>query len=331
MVTLELRDGSRIVGKDGTEHFKFHSEILGDFKLSAQQLTAIDFLPATNRVKVATSNRDEISADILTKDIEVDTSFGKISVPVGSLHRITILGPSIGRSRAGLVALWPAEGNGNPTVGDCPAIPMGPLGYGEGKKGQAFSFGGNGGYLLVHPDENLDFGKGDGFTFEFWMNPANVISEMLIFEFERDLGTSSGSDVGIQLGIHRLTTEGIGDGCLFLNIKDTEGGDHIFTSPPNLLKPGLWQHVALTYDKSSGVGAVYLNGKSIERVNLGVFTPQTSFQNLVIGARTTFNSPMYPGARYVGRLDEIAIYNRALSAEEVRAAYLEENGGDASE
>jgi hypothetical protein len=48
-------------------------------------------------------------------------------------------------------------------------------------------------------------------------------------------------------------------------------------APPGLpVVLGLWQYVALTYDKISGEAALYLNGNPITQNNLGSFTTQTA-------------------------------------------------------
>jgi len=49
-------------------------------------------------------------------------------------------------------------------------------------------------------------------------------------------------------------------GVLFASLKDTLGNGHGFNSPAGLLDTNNWQHVALTYDKSSGLAAIYYNG-----------------------------------------------------------------------
>ena len=46
----------------------------------------------------------------------------------------------------------------------------------------------------------------------------------------------------------------------------------------------VFQHVALTYDKTTGVAVLYRNGVVVATANLGVFTPQTSF-DLYLGKR----------------------------------------------
>jgi hypothetical protein len=322
---LELKDGSRVIGTSGMEYFKMHSEILGDIKLSPEQLTAIEFLAQSNRVQVVATNRDTLSGELDTREIRLQTSFGKISVPVNTVRHLSVTRQFTPRPTS-LVAFWPGNGNANDVIGNSPTVPVGPMRYVDGMREQAFFFSGDDAYLLVHPTPSLDVGKGDGFTFEGWINPSTVNADMLVFEFERELGTASGTDVGMELAIHRATQGGRGVGCLYSNIKDTEDAGHIFTSPPNLLVPGVWQHVALTYDKHTGTGGLYLNGKMVASANLGVFTPQTSFPNLLLGAKTTYNSERHPGNLFAGCLEEFGIHDRALSATEIQAIYDIENG-----
>ena len=96
-------------------------------------------------------------------------------------------------------------------------------------------------------------------------------------------------------------------------------------SPPGLVVSGVWQHVALAYDKASGLATIFLNGVVAAQTNLGSFAPQTTF-NLVLGARTTFGSASAPADRFWGMLDELSLYNRALTVSEVLRIY---NAGQA--
>jgi hypothetical protein len=109
------------------------------------------------------------------------------------------------------------------------------------------------------------------------------------------------------------------DGALYANVVDT-GGDvlaHEFSSSPGLIKPGVYYHVALTYDQASGVETLYLNGVMVAQENIGPITPLTSY-DLYLGRR-----PLTVGETYefTGELDEPALYNRALSAAELLAIY----------
>ena len=74
----------------------------------------------------------------------------------------------------------------------------------------------------------------------------------------------------------------------YANVVDTSGGTHIVQAPNGLLSTNHWQHVALTYDKSSGNAYIYLNGVAVVTNNIGTITPQTSTP-ANIGRRTPAN------------------------------------------
>lgn len=224
---------------------------------------------------------------------------------------------------SGIVAWWQAEDNALDAIGANNGTLMNGTGFTNGEVGMAFNLNGVNNYVLANPaSSNFDVGQGSGVTFEEWIKPTTVNAEELLFEYERALGTGSGSDVGIGFAIHANS-----GGILYANLTDTTGEAHEFISPAGLLSAGVWQHVVMTYDKASGIGAFYLNGLAITVTNLGTFTPQTSFTNLLLGARTTFNSVYSPGAVYSGALDEISLYDRALSSNEIAAIYLAGSGG----
>jgi hypothetical protein len=202
-----------------------------------------------------------------------------------------------------------------------------------GKVGRAFDLkngdGGDGGYqsrrssyLQIQTTPALDVGKGDGFTFECWIKPVSVTQQMLIAEYENVLGTYNGADVGIDFAIQPTSV-------LYANILDStpSHASHEISTPPNLLVADAWQHVALTYDKASGLAALYINGTVAVQSNLGSFTPQTSFAYLLIGGRTTYGSVSHPRCAFSGGINAIGIFNRALSALEIQAICTEQNHG----
>ena len=63
------------------------------------------------------------------------------------------------------------------------------------------------------------------------------------------------------------------------NIKDTSGNAHKFNTVNNLLKTNNFQHVALTYDKSSGNAVLYYNGVAVTNANFGSITPQNDLSD----------------------------------------------------
>ena len=220
---------------------------------------------------------------------------------------------------AGLISWWAAEGNANDALGTNNGTLSGGVGFTNGEVGQAFQFDGATGYVSVPASPSLDVGTNQGLTIEGWIKPADLATRPLA-EWN-DGANNLGSDFWIN---QPTGNDGGGPGCLFANIVDTSGAYHTITSSGNILAANALSHVALTYDKSSGSAALYLNGTSVASVNLGVFTPRTSY-NLYLGYRPP-TSP-YPVAYYSGLMDEMSLYGRALAGSEIQAIYNAGGGG----
>jgi hypothetical protein len=103
---------------------------------------------------------------------------------------------------------------------------------------------------------------------------------------------------------------------------DSTGSPHPLYSGPGLLTVSNFQHVAVTYDKGSGIGTLYINGTVVARANLGSFTPQTSYP-LYIGQSVEAGNL----AMYSGLIDEISVYGRALSPLEIRVIFASGHSG----
>jgi hypothetical protein len=127
------------------------------------------------------------------------------------------------------------------------------------------------------------------------------------------------------MGAHLWLSTGAvspGVGNLFANLKDIAGNDHYIFSEDGLITANHFQHVALTYDKTTGMAALYRNGVEVANQNLGIFAPQTS-SDLYFGIRVTGPfSELY----FKGKMDEVGIYNRALSAAEIHEDFEAGNG-----
>jgi alkaline phosphatase D len=74
---------------------------------------------------------------------------------------------------------------------------------------------------------------------------------------------------------------------------------------------GRWSHVAATFDSSAL--RVYLDGKLVATHKLPIPGPCSEFSGLVFGGDRTGT-----GQNFAGRLDEIAVWSRALSDAEIR-------------
>jgi hypothetical protein len=76
---------------------------------------------------------------------------------------------------------------------------------------------------------------------------------------------------------------------------------------------GIWTHIAFTYEEEFGEGKFYVNGLPAGSDSHKRRIGQTT-QDLLIGA------PTFAGA-YRGAIDQLAIFDRALTATEVRCLY----------
>ena len=211
------------------------------------------------------------------------------------------------------MAWWQAEGNANDSIGTNNGTLIGGVTYTNGEVGRAFMFDNvntSTSYINAPASPSLNIGTNGGFTIECWVKPDALVLQGGAPIIEWD---SSSTD-GLQFWV----------GGPSANIKDTSGSAHFINPASNVLNSNNFQHVALTYDKSSGKAFIYYNGGVIASNNFGNITPQTTYP-VNIGRRT--GQPIGNGSNYGGLMDELSLYNRALTAAEIQAIYAAGSGG----
>ena len=314
-LTVELRDGSRIVGAPVDKNFRFRSPLLGDIKLAVTDIRSVECL-ATNRAKLITSNGDTLNAAFAETSFALKTGFGKIEVSAKLLRKLTVSPPGTlsGARRPGLVALWSGEDSGKDSAGNHDAE-LTDVGFSEGKVGRAFLLEGDNATIRIPASSSLNVGSGGGFTICAWINPSNVSKTSPILE-------CVGEGVRGDTQFYIYPPHG-GPGTLYAMLSDTDGNAHYFSCPRAVI-PNVFQHVALTYDKQSGIGTIYCNGIAVAQQPLGYFTPQTSC-DFYVGKRPLIGGETW---QFTGIIDEASIYNRALSTSEIRAICTSDNHGE---
>jgi len=237
--------------------------------------------------------------------VAVDAA-GNLYIGDQSNHRVRKVTTQFVAAPSGLVSWWRAEGNANDSVGSNHGTLQGGVTFAPGEVGQAFNLNGTTAYVSVPASASLNVGAtGSGLTIDAWINPADVSVQHPIAEW------NNGSAIGAHLWMS-VTSQGGALGSLFANIADTAGNFHIFQSPGSLVAPNTFQHVALTYDKASGMATLLLNGVVVAQQNLGTFTPQTTY-DLYFGFQR--------GNWFAGLMDEIEVFNRALTVAEIQAIF----------
>jgi hypothetical protein len=178
----------------------------------------------------------------------------------------------------------------NPPTSGCPQ-------WTSGKIGQALSFDGVDDWVKVPDADSLDITQ--QITLEVWINPKKLNA----YQYIIDKHTGAGDGYFLALwntNQIRCSLYGVIGGDIYSN--------KVFTSD-DLNK---WWHIVGVYDGSKM--AIYINGildNSAGRTG----TIKTNTANMGIGASI--------GATFFfqGLIDEVRIYNRALSADEIKALY----------
>ncbi len=209
---------------------------------------------------------------------------------------------------AGLVAWYPGDGSPNDIVRGNNGTPQGNVAYTTGKVGQAFSFDGSS-LVKVNASPGLNVGAESGLTIDTWIKPTSIANPQPLIEWSNGANNGYGAHFWIS-----VSAQGVQPGNLWASIIDTNGTAHSIQSANGLITPNTYQHVALTYDKASGVAKLFLNGAIVATQSLGSFTPQTSY-DLYFANRPTTNY------FYTGALDEIGIFNRSLSQAEIQTIF----------
>jgi hypothetical protein len=91
-LTVELRDGSRVIGTSVTKELAFHSTLLGKVNLKVQDIRAVDW-PSTNSAKVTTVNGDLLLVSPDDAAFAIQTGFGRVELAAQTVRSIYVSCP----------------------------------------------------------------------------------------------------------------------------------------------------------------------------------------------------------------------------------------------
>jgi hypothetical protein len=223
-------------------------------------------------------------------------------------------------NEAGLVGHWnfdegtgttAYDSSGNNNVG---TLVNGPT-WVDGKYGKALSFDGVNDYVAVPHSNSLDFERTDSFTISSWITVDSLS------DYRNIIGKNDNAYRGWNLVLLSSSDASRPNSvCLVLtntNIYD----DLLACSPANSISAGNTYHIAATYNGSSDVSGVkiYINGvpQTVTPIRNGLSASIQTANETWIG-RHGWAGGSYP---FDGIIDDIRIYNRALSASEIWAEY----------
>jgi hypothetical protein len=219
--------------------------------------------------------------------------------PVAMSHAPAISQTGCVPAPSGLVAWWPGDGNADDIVGGNNGTLVGDTSFAMGQVAQAFSFDGSGDLVDIGNPPSLQL---QDFTIDAWINRDTAAA-----------ATIAGyvSFGGYQLGIcSAAICPGGSEDSLFLS---KTGVDGVHSGAEFQITNLQWHHVAVT--KSGSNVVFYMDGVPS--------TPRTYAQVFEFTATPTFR---INGSTFDGLIDEVEVFNRALSASEIQAIY---NAGSA--
>jgi len=224
----------------------------------------------------------------------------------------------------GLVSWWPGDGNANDIVGPNTGQLFGGAAFAPGFVGQAFSFDGSTAYLqastLGMPTGNADR------TLEMWVKLDSIVpsDNPAIAYFESFL--AGYGNFGTFAQTFHLIGEyqpPYGNALAWSPWEDQLAGPLLFVASPHHKREG-WHHVAVTNLGGTNVGIVlFLDGVPVaRRQNFEINTPSGTF----------FYMGRIPGSlgdirRMHGELDEVSVYSRALSPQEIASIFAAGRAG----
>ncbi|MDH5691459.1 MAG: PKD domain-containing protein, partial [Candidatus Bathyarchaeota archaeon] len=187
----------------------------------------------------------------------------------------------------------------------------------DGVVGGAYYFDGNN-FVVISDDPSL---VGDNnwneISVEFWIKPAAELNRIRLIA-KKEASASTGS---YMVGFQSSGTPN----TLFWGINSTVDNEwtDVYSEDTTVLEVDTWYHIVCTYKEGPGL-TIYING--IQRVN----KPLTGSIGRGIGDEPLFvgSSGEFDRSRWLnGTLDEVRIYPKALTPEQIFKRYMETKDG----
>jgi hypothetical protein len=214
---------------------------------------------------------------------------------------------------ANAVSWWTANSTANDALGLNNAT-LSNVTYTTGEVGQAFSFNGRNGWAALGDPSSLAFTA--SMTIEGWIKanglPTNYNFGAIMFR---------GDDRG---GLDPYSLDLLPDGRLRFEVDSGHGAADLWAP----LQLGQFVHVAATLDDATGAMTIYENGAVVAQTvtplrPFGALDP-TQQPGVGIGNSNALSNYDVP---FNGLIDELTVYNRALTAGEVLGIYKAGSSG----
>jgi hypothetical protein len=201
-------------------------------------------------------------------------------------------------------------------------FPASSVSYGPGVRGTAYM--GDGSNSLTYLNTN-DWGKSSSFTVAYWLKHNGSTGGDA--EFLMSVPSTQGhwSNSGMLLILDNTGAGTTATLAVFkLMVAEIGNGDHWFETTGANRVPGVldnkWHQMVWAYDEATSNMNLYVDGALLETLSWSGHGPikmdYTKWTGFYLGGKTTDW-----GKPFVGGIDQVRLYNKALSAAEVQALY----------
>jgi len=219
------------------------------------------------------------------------------------------------KTNNGLVAYYKFEGNakdlsGNGNDGTCSGTTC-PT-YTNGKVGSAVNLDGIDDYINILDNPILDFGAETDFTLSLWINRKDFYTEREHL-IRKGLG-----------GFSQHFFIGLEKNKILTNLREyklvdnsSNPADSVPLSSASLIEQGKWIFIAATFDRNDKV-KIYVNNVLENEASMSQIGNISNNKILEIGS---VNEGTSVSEFFNGKIDELIIFNRSLSADEINQIY----------
>jgi len=300
-LALDLDDGSHVIGVPGIESIPVQTSY-AKMDIQLNEILTIRIEEDHEKASIDLRNGDKLKGVINLEPIKLETIFGTVKIGIEHIRKIDVVlsgGVLLDELRKGLVLYYAFDrdeggnvpdksGNGNN------ATVRGAKYIAGGKRGGAYEFDGSHDVIEGSKENTLPTG-GSPKTISVWVKPEAVGG--IILKHGNDSHVTS---EGFSFNIN-------GDWTLWL------AGYNVDLVSKGAMIPNAWNHLCVTYESSKA--SIFINGRLDTSGGFSQSIP--AHTNLQIGHNVLSGDSSY----FDGAIDEVMIFNRALSQDEVKQLY----------
>jgi len=324
-VACTLSDGSQVIGQPALTALQLQTEY-SRLEIPFAKIAALKFAAGATNVAVTLVNGDKWSAVPGITELRLTTLFGKVTIPLKLVTGLTVsTGGTAASAHAALMLWYPFDAVTGPDVTDASA---------HGHTGKMF----RGARIVADVDRRRDVLELDGggahirvpgspdfcltnATLAVWLKPSEWSCQPNAPHMILSTLTPRNADGGYEAYV--ADNSMLVWACRF----PRRNAPLSWQAALGELQPDTWHFVAVTCDYQDGKYGLrsYLDGKLVQQDESVRDVMAYNGQELHIG--TNYDSApaglgQMSGRVFSGRMDDIMLYNRALSADEIAALYI---------